>query len=80
MTVASIALRPVIRDVMKTAPSRRWSEAALLASVRVMVPDAKAIDVQAATIWNQGKDYVQSGVWEEMDCDVWSLTQKGKDT
>jgi hypothetical protein len=79
MTVASIALRPVIRDIMKMASSRRWSEAALLAQIRVLMPDAKAIDVQAALIWNQGQAYVESGINEEMECDVWTLTQKGKD-
>lgn len=79
MTVASIALRPVIRDIMKMAPSRRWSEAALLAQIRVMVPDAKAIDVQAALVWNQGQQYVESDINREMECDVWSLSQKGKD-
>jgi len=80
MTVASIALRPVIRDIMKMAPSRRWSEAALLAQIRVMMPEAKAIDVQAALIWNQGEQYVESAINREMECDVWFLTRKGVKT
>lgn len=77
MTVASIALRPVVRDVMKMAPARQWSEAGLLAQVRTMMPEAKAIDLMAAMVWNQGKDYVKPGRNDELECDVWTLTEKG---
>lgn len=77
MTTASIALRPVVREVMKMAPSRQWSEAGLLAQVRTMMCEAKAVDVLAAVVWNQGKGYVEPGRNEELECDVWTLTQKG---
>lgn len=77
MTTASIALRPVVRDVMKMAPARQWSEAGLLAQVRTLMPEAKAVDVLAAIVWNQGQDYVKAGRYEELECDVWMLTEKG---
>lgn len=77
MTTASVALRPVVRDVMKMAPNRQWSEAGLLAQVRTLMPEAKAVDVLAAVVWNQGKDYVKAGRNDELECDVWTLTEKG---
>jgi hypothetical protein len=77
MTTASIALRPVVRDVMKMAPTRQWSEAGLLMQLRTLAPEAKAVDVLAAIVWNQGKDYVKAGRNEELECDVWTLTEKG---
>lgn len=78
MTSASVALRPVIRDIMRAAPSRRWSEAALIAQCRTLDPSARAVDVQAAVVWNQGQGYLASSYNAEMECDMWSLTEKGK--
>lgn len=78
MTTASVALRPVIREVMKMAPSRRWSETALLTQIRLLVPDAKAIDVSAALTWNHGQAHVDTAHNAELECDVWFLTKKGK--
>lgn len=77
MTVASISLRPLVRSIMKMAPQRQWSEAAIVAQIRTQVPDAREVDVMAAVVWNQGKEYVQSGRNEELECDVWTLTDKG---
>lgn len=77
MTVASIALRPLVRTLMKMAPQRQWSEAALVAQIRTQVPDAREIDVMAAVVWNQGRGYVAAGRNEELECDVWTLTGKG---
>ena len=78
MTAASIALRPVIREIMRAAPSRRWSEAALIAQCRTLDPSARAVDVQAAVVWNQGQGYLASSYNAEMECDMWSLTDAGK--
>ena len=77
MTTASISLRPVVREVMKHAPARQWSEAALLAQVRTQMPETRSVDLLAAIVWNQGKGYVDAGLYEEMECDVWTLTKKG---
>lgn len=79
MTVASISLRPILRTIMKMAPDRQWSETALVAQIRTQVPDAREVDVLAAVVWNQGKDYVKAGRNDELECDVWTLTQKGKE-
>lgn len=77
MTVASIALRPLVRSIMKMAPQRQWSEAAIIAQIRTQVPDAREVDVMAAVVWNQGRSYVEAGRNEELECDVWTLTNKG---
>lgn len=77
MTTASIALRPIIRQIMKAAPTQRWSEEALVAVMNVRMPGARAVDVQSALVWNLGKDFVKSEFHEEMECDVWSLTETG---
>jgi hypothetical protein len=78
MTTASIALRPMIREIMKAAPSQRWSEEALVAVMNTRIPGARAVDVQSALIWNLKKSYVVSTHHEEMECDVWSLTEEGR--
>ncbi len=78
MTVNSIALRPMIREIMKAAPSQRWSEEALVAVMSTRIPGVRAVDVQAALVWNLGKSYVESSHNEEMECDVWQLTDAGK--
>jgi len=78
MTTASIALRPMIREIMKAAPSQRWSEEALVAVMNTRIPGVRAVDVQSALVWNLGKAYVVSEHNEEMECDVWSLTEAGK--
>lgn len=78
MTTASIALRPMIREIMKAAPSQRWSEEALVSVMNTRIPGVRAVDVQSALIWNLGKSYVDSARNEEMECDVWFLTTKGK--
>lgn len=77
MTTASIALRPKIREVMKAAPSMRWSEEALHATLQPRIPGTRAVDVQSALVWNLGKGYVESSHNEEMECDVWKLTPAG---
>lgn len=77
MTTASIALRPMIREIMKAAPSVRWSEEALVAVMNTRMPGVRAVDVTSALVWNLGKDYVKSQHHEEMECDVWSLTETG---
>jgi hypothetical protein len=78
MTTASIALRPMIREIMKAAPSQRWSEEALVAVMNTRIPGVRAVDVLDALVWNLGKDHVKSEHHEEMECDVWSLTNTGK--
>lgn len=77
MTTASIALRPKIREVMKAAPSQRWSEEALVTVLQPRIPGTRAVDVQSALVWNLSKGYVQSARNEELECDVWSLTPEG---
>lgn len=78
MTTASIALRPMIREIMKAAPSQRWSLEALHAVMSTRMPGVRAVDVESALVWNLGKSYVTSEKNEEMECDVWSLTEAGK--
>lgn len=78
MTVNSIALRPMIREIMKAAPSQRWSEEALVAVMNTRIPGVRAVDVLDALIWNLGKNYVESTHNQEMECDVWFLTATGK--
>lgn len=77
MTTASIALRPLIREIMKAAPSQRWSEEALVAVMNTRIPGVRAVDVQSALVWNLGKGFVKSAHHDEMECDVWSLTPAG---
>lgn len=77
MTEGSIPLRPIIRDIMKLAKDRKWSEAALLAQVRRTIPDAASNDVLAALIWNDGKGHVTSSFNHEMEVDVWQITERG---
>jgi hypothetical protein len=77
MTTASIALRPIVREIMKMAPNREWSEGMLLAQIRTLAPSAGAVDVAAAVVWNQGKGYVVSGRNEELEVDTWKLTETG---
>lgn len=77
MTTASISLRPMIREIMKAAPSQRWSEEALCAMMSTRIPGVRAVDVQSALVWNLGKSYVSSSRNEEMECDVWQLTDAG---
>jgi hypothetical protein len=78
MTTASIALRPKIREVMKAAPSQRWSEEALVTVLQPRIPGTRAVDVLDALVWNLGKDYVVSSRNDELECDVWQLTETGK--
>lgn len=78
MTTASIALRPKIREVMKAAPSQRWSEEALVAVLQPRIPGTRAVDVLDAIVWNLGKGWVESSRNEELECDVWNLTEAGK--
>lgn len=78
MTTASIALRPMIREIMKASPSLRWSEEALVSVMSTRIPGVRAVDVQSALIWNLGKSHVESARHEEMECDVWFLTEAGK--
>lgn len=78
MTTASIALRPKIREVMKAAPSQRWSEEALVAVLQPRIPGTRAVDVLDALVWNLGQKYVITSRNEELECDVWSLTETGK--
>ena len=77
MTTASIALRPKIREVMKAAPSQRWSEEALVAVLQPRIPGTRAVDVLDAIVWNLGKGWVESSRNEELECDVWNLTPEG---
>lgn len=77
MTAASIPLRPIIREIMKAAPARRWSEKALLVQARQMIPDIEELDLQAALTWNLSKGYVDSEHNRELEVDVWFLTQRG---
>lgn len=79
MTAASIALRPKIREVMKAAPSQRWSEEALVAFLQPRIPGARAVDVQSALVWNLGQVYVKSSWSKELECDLWELTESGKE-
>jgi len=78
MTPASISLRPLIREIMKAAPSQRWSLEALVAVMRTRIPGVRAVDVESALVWNLGKTYVVSSHNEEMECDLWELTEAGK--
>lgn len=78
MTAASIPLRPVVRDIMRLAPDRKWSEAALLAQCRTQIPDVTATDLSGALTWNLGRGYVDSEFNREMEIDVWYLTERGK--
>lgn len=78
MTTASISLRPVVREVMRMAPERSWSETAITTQARQLIPDARGIDVLAAITWNHGQGYLETFYNKEMECDVWKLTKKGK--
>lgn len=77
-TVASIALRPKIREIMKATPSQRWNEEALVTMLQPRIPGARATDVLDAMVWNLSKGYVVSSRDDEMDCDMWTLTKEGK--
>lgn len=75
---ASKALRPLIREIMRAAPERKFSSAALLAQIQLIIPDATAEAAAAALLWNQAKgnvDYTHDG---ERELDLWHLTTRGK--
>lgn len=78
MTQASIALRPKIREIMKAAPSQRWSEEALVAVMQTRIPGSRAVDVVDALVWNLGERYVFSTHSRELETDLWELTDAGK--
>jgi hypothetical protein len=63
---------------MKTAPDRQWSEAALLAQGRRLIPDISANEVKDALNWNLMKGFIDNAVHNELRCEVWFLTEKGK--
>jgi anti-sigma-K factor RskA len=68
----------MIREIMKAAPSQRWSEEALVAVMNTRIPGVRAVDVLDALVWNLSKSYVESTHNDEMECDVWFLTSAGK--
>lgn len=78
MTEASIPLRPIIREIMRAAPARQWSEAALHAQIRGIIPDVESNDVLAALLWNDKKGYVESTYNHELEVDVWKITDRGQ--
>lgn len=77
MTEESKPLRPTVREVMKMAPARRWSLKALHASVRLLIPDAREVDVDGALTWNFGQGYVTRTYDHELETDVFQITERG---
>lgn len=77
-TVAAIALRPKIREIMKAAPSQRWNEEALVAMLQPRIPGTRAVDVLDAIVWNLSEGFIESSYSRELECDMWKLTETGK--
>jgi len=75
---ASKALRPLIRDIMRAAPERKFSSAAILAQLKLIIPDATAEAASAALLWNQAKGHVDYTHDGERELDLWHLTSRGK--
>lgn len=78
MLESSIPLRPVVRQIMKAAPERRYSMTGLLALARRQIPDVSENEVADALNWNLGKGFVDTGVHNELRVEVWFLTDDGK--
>lgn len=78
MTSASIALRPLVLEIMQMAPARKWSEAGIVTQVRTQDPSARAIDVMSAMNYLHGEALVKTDHNRMMQCDTWELTDTGK--
>lgn len=76
----AITLRPVIRETMQLAPTRRWTVAALRSVLRAEHPDATEADISQALAFNQSKGYVDYQHQAELQVDHWYLTERGKNT
>ena len=71
-------LRPLIRDLMRAAPKKKWTPLAFLAAVADIHPDAVLSDVEAAITWNASKAYIDFTKDAESGVTFWSLTPDGK--
>lgn len=74
----SIPLRSMIREIMRAAPTRRWSYPAILGQIKMQVPDVDTKDAQAALTWNFRRGNVNFEHDHELEVDVWNLTTRGK--
>jgi hypothetical protein len=74
---AHIILRPVIRETMQLAPTRKWTAKALHAQLRAEYPDATEADILTALRWNQSKGYIDFTHHAELQVDHWHLTDRG---
>lgn len=77
-TEASKALRPLIREIMRAAPERKFSSAALLMQIKLIIPDTTAEAAAAALLWNQSRGHVDYQHDGERELDLWHLTTRGK--
>jgi hypothetical protein len=74
---AAIAARSLIRDVMRSAPDRGFSEEALHTQARKLDASLSEDDTKAALQWNFKRGNVNFEFNSELEADLWKLTTRG---
>jgi hypothetical protein len=73
-------LRAGIREIMASAPSRRWTKSAIIRGVKTPAvdPDADPVDIARELAWNVAQTYVGEFEDPETEQTTYALTILGK--
>ena len=77
MTKASISLRPLVRELMQSAPKRPFTVKALFRIISSDDPSIEEVDVDAALTWHFGQGHVERSHNHELGLDQYTLTARG---
>jgi len=72
-------LRSAVREALAASPDREYTDGLLVKSIQVVLgdaPDPRAL--LAAREWNQAKGFITYRYDEELELDLWRLTERGR--